>query len=193
MAERPPRRRESPGVRREQILDAAEQVLLERGLASATMADVAAAAGVAKGTVYLYYESKADLLAELRARYLDRFVSALAAPQGRTRSAAGAINQFVEGLFDFSVANRALHHLLFHEAGYSEDDAFAGARVLLAGLIAAGSSSGEFDVVDEALTTEFIMHGVHGALVSVLQDTTPDRRRFVARTSWLVKRTLTTP
>ena len=195
MAERPPRRRESPDVRREQILDAAEHVLLERGLSSATMADVATRAGVAKGTVYLYYESKAELLAELRVRYLDRFATALTMPQGRPRprSAAGAINHFIEGLFDFSVANQGLHHLLFHEAGFSEQDAFAGARALLGELIASGSSTGDFDVADEAFTTDFIIHGVHGALVSVLHDPKPDRRRFVTRTGQLVKRTLTKP
>src|SRR5215210_7257384 len=59
---RQPRRR-PPDVRREQILDAAERVLVERGLATTTMADVAGAAAVAKGTVYLYFESKAGLRA----------------------------------------------------------------------------------------------------------------------------------
>jgi AcrR family transcriptional regulator len=39
------RRRELPEVRREQILDAAAQVFLDRGLAEATMAEVAEAAG----------------------------------------------------------------------------------------------------------------------------------------------------
>ena len=39
------RRRELPEVRREQILDAAARVFLDRGLAEATMADVAPRVG----------------------------------------------------------------------------------------------------------------------------------------------------
>ena len=70
-------------VRREQLLDAAEQVLVARGLRSTTVADVAAAAGVAKGTTYLYFASKDDLLAGLRARYLERFAAALDARPAR--------------------------------------------------------------------------------------------------------------
>jgi AcrR family transcriptional regulator len=193
MAERPPRRRESPEVRREQILDAAERALLDQGLAATTMADVAATAGVAKGTVYLYYESKAELLAALRTRYLDRFAHALTTPHARSKSASTAINHFIEGLFDFSVANRALHHLLFHEAGYSEDDALAGARLLLGEFIAAGAAAGEFDVADQNITTDFVLHGIHGALVNALHDARPDRRQFVARAGQLVRRTLSKP
>jgi AcrR family transcriptional regulator len=66
-------RRQSPDVRREQILDAAQRVLLERGLRATTVADVVDAAGVAKGTMYLYFRSKDELLAGLRARYLDDY------------------------------------------------------------------------------------------------------------------------
>src|SRR5262249_14251224 len=68
------RRRESPDVRRTQILDGAAQVLVEQGI-DASMAEVAEVAGVAKGTVYLYFASKAELLAELRDLYLERFAA----------------------------------------------------------------------------------------------------------------------
>ena len=70
------RRRRPADERVGQLLDAAESVLLERGLATTTIADVAEAAGVAKGTVYLYFGSKDALLAGLRARHLGRFVEA---------------------------------------------------------------------------------------------------------------------
>src|SRR5215468_2981438 len=68
------RRREAPDIRRTQILDGAARALVERGI-DASMAEVADVAGVAKGTVYLYFASKAELLAELRARYLERFAA----------------------------------------------------------------------------------------------------------------------
>jgi TetR/AcrR family transcriptional regulator len=47
--------------RREEILDAAQRVFFERGLAVATMDEIAETAELSKGTLYLYYKSKEDL------------------------------------------------------------------------------------------------------------------------------------
>jgi AcrR family transcriptional regulator len=51
-------------------VDCATQVFIEQGYARTQMADVAAALGVAKGTLYLYVESK-EALFDLVARYAD--------------------------------------------------------------------------------------------------------------------------
>ena len=126
-------------------------MLVERGLAAATMADVAEAAAVAKGTVYLYFESKAELLAGLRAR-----------------------------------ANHALHHVLFHEAGFGEADAFTRARAVMADLVEAGRASGELTVADPALATDFLLHGLHGVLVTATHHPRSQRRRLVAGVSELI-------
>jgi TetR/AcrR family fatty acid metabolism transcriptional regulator len=52
----------SPGPKRDVILRAAIDVFADRGYFNAQVADVARAAGVAAGTVYLYFRSKDDLL-----------------------------------------------------------------------------------------------------------------------------------
>jgi len=49
-------------ARRAQILDAAGEVFAEKGFHSATIRDVARAAGVADGTIYNYFKNKNDLL-----------------------------------------------------------------------------------------------------------------------------------
>ena len=59
-----------PDDRLERLVDCAAQVFIEQGYARTQMADVAAALGVAKGTVYLYVESK-EALFDLVARYAD--------------------------------------------------------------------------------------------------------------------------
>ncbi|WP_246723544.1 TetR/AcrR family transcriptional regulator [Rhizobium sp. ARZ01] len=69
----PPGRRaagEDP-VKREQILDGAKRVFMEQGFDAASMNDITRAAGVSKGTIYVYFENKEDLFAELiqRERY----------------------------------------------------------------------------------------------------------------------------
>src|SRR5205809_4515549 len=51
-----------PGAKKDAILRAAIDVFAERGYFNAQVADVARAAGVAAGTVYLYFRSKDDLL-----------------------------------------------------------------------------------------------------------------------------------
>jgi TetR/AcrR family transcriptional regulator len=48
-------------ARRSQILDAAELIFQAKGLGQATMDDIAKAAELAKGTIYLYYRNKDEL------------------------------------------------------------------------------------------------------------------------------------
>jgi AcrR family transcriptional regulator len=56
------RRKVDPALRRRNILDAARQVFARKGFAAATIPEIAALAGVASGTIYLYYPNKRELL-----------------------------------------------------------------------------------------------------------------------------------
>ena len=56
--------------RREEILDAAQRVFVEKGLTTATVDDIAIAAELSKGTLYLYFESKEDIYIALMMRGL---------------------------------------------------------------------------------------------------------------------------
>jgi AcrR family transcriptional regulator len=49
--------------RRGEILNAARRVFASRGFAAATVDEIAREAGIAKGTIYLYYRSKGDVYA----------------------------------------------------------------------------------------------------------------------------------
>lgn len=171
-------RTQPPDVRREQLLDAAERVLLERGLRATTVADVASTAGVAKGTMYLYFRSRDELLAGLRSRYLERSLAVLDRRRGPARA---RVRRLVTGLVEVAAANPELHHVLFHEAGFSESDAFAAVRERLVGLLSAGAAEGDVAVDDPGLTASFVLHGVHGALVEVLHGHPRRGRRSVAR------------
>src|SRR5918911_1345689 len=70
------RRAESPSVpgKREAILRAAIDVFADRGFFNAQVADVARAAGVAAGTVYLYFRSKDDLLVSIFERTMREWI-----------------------------------------------------------------------------------------------------------------------
>jgi TetR/AcrR family fatty acid metabolism transcriptional regulator len=74
---RRPRAGASPPAapKREAILRAATDVFAGRGFFNAQVADVARAAGVAAGTVYLYFRSKDDLLASIFERTMREALS----------------------------------------------------------------------------------------------------------------------
>ncbi len=52
-------------VTRQKLFEASMELIGERGAASVTMDEIAAAAGVSKGTVYYNFGSKSDLIAQL--------------------------------------------------------------------------------------------------------------------------------
>jgi AcrR family transcriptional regulator len=58
-------RKAEPAARRDAILDAALTVYAERGFEAARLDDVAVRAGVAKGTLYLYFKDKEALFEEV--------------------------------------------------------------------------------------------------------------------------------
>jgi len=61
--------------KREAILRAAASVFAEKGFFNAKVADIAKAAGVADGTVYLYFKNKDDVLHSLFDRAMEEFIA----------------------------------------------------------------------------------------------------------------------
>ncbi len=68
---------EDKEARRHALLDAAETLFLRHPDRVASVAEVAEAAGLAKGTVYLYFPSKEEMLLALHERHVARFFAAL--------------------------------------------------------------------------------------------------------------------
>ncbi len=103
--------------RRAEILDAAYRVFAERGFEQATMAEIAAVAGVAKGTLYLYYPSKQDIYdAALRQSAVD--VDALTqAALGRARTASEKIQAFIETKLRYFEEHRDFFRMSEREFG----------------------------------------------------------------------------
>ena len=70
----PPRRKLSKVERREQILDAALRAFLHGGYEGTHVSQIVAEAGVARGTFYLYFQSKHEVFAALVERMLGIFL-----------------------------------------------------------------------------------------------------------------------
>ena len=67
--EEPRARRE---VRRQELIDAAVAVFSAKGVAAASVDDIVRAAGVAKGTFYLYFATKDDAVNAVAASMVER-------------------------------------------------------------------------------------------------------------------------
>ncbi|HEX2285720.1 MAG TPA: TetR/AcrR family transcriptional regulator [Mycobacterium sp.] len=93
------RRKEKQAQTRAALVEAAREVLAERGLADTSLDGIAARAGYTKGAVYANFTSKEELyLALLDERFageLERLTSALAGVEPPTEEARGAAREFM--------------------------------------------------------------------------------------------------
>ena len=91
-----PSRADKTAFRREAILAAALEEFAARGFAAARLEDVAARAGVGKGTIYLHFRDKEALFQELVTTMLVPFIANLEAPP----PAGAPIRMVIEHLID---------------------------------------------------------------------------------------------
>lgn len=99
----PARPRRAGGDKRERILDAAVRVFAKSGFHTTRVSDVAKAAGVADGTIYLYFDSKEALLVSLYEDRVDRLLAYMREelPKQRTsRERLGRVIQLQLGILE---------------------------------------------------------------------------------------------
>jgi AcrR family transcriptional regulator len=181
-----------PEARREAILAGARRALLRGGLERTTMDEVAAAAGVAKGTPYLYFSSKAELVAAVRRQYgeeLVRHAGGLLEPGAPPdEPAAERLERFAASIFDFAVKNQQLHHLLFHETGASEEEQLQPVVDIVARFLEDAMAAGELRPGEPRFLASVVVSGAHAAMMPSLHQAAPDRTAFVALTRDLIDR-----
>ena len=104
-----PRRyhRLNPAERRDQILDAANELFAERGYGEVTIDDVAKSAGVARGLVHHYFGGRKEVYLALVERLGALREDQLCAPEGRT--ARERVADTVSRWLDWTEANRTIY------------------------------------------------------------------------------------
>ncbi|HEY2473825.1 MAG TPA: TetR/AcrR family transcriptional regulator [Candidatus Cybelea sp.] len=96
---RPRIRRRRKEQRPGEILDAALRIFAQSGFAGTKLDDVAAAAGIGKGTIYLYFETKEDLFrAVVRQLFLSNFETLRQLVPVEGSSAHAILRRFAERL-----------------------------------------------------------------------------------------------
>ena len=88
--------RSRDGNKKAQILDAATIEIASRGFHKTTVAQIAKRAGVADGTIYLYFRNKEEVLFSLFDRAMGRYITEGQAQARRATSAKDKLKRIVE-------------------------------------------------------------------------------------------------
>jgi AcrR family transcriptional regulator len=107
----------SEDERRGRLIQAAEDVFLERGYGLATMDDVSRRAGMSKKTIYQLFSTKQALFAALIAQYTEHLMTPIKSDDG-TRGPRAVLEDFLRQLARFVLSPRqvAMHRLVISEA-----------------------------------------------------------------------------
>lgn len=95
------------------LLDAAEEVFAEKGFTTATLDDIAYAAGYTKGAIYKHFTAKEDLFLAVSDRYWRRYFDNFAEVMSAARQVgAGELDEIAERWRRLSVDRGAQHAAL---------------------------------------------------------------------------------
>lgn len=99
------------------ILEAARGVFAMKGFNEATVDDIANAAGVAKGTVYLYYRSKKEIYFAALKSGLEQMYVALDERLGAESTTEGKLRAFIAVKLEYFDENRDFFKIYYSELG----------------------------------------------------------------------------
>ncbi len=166
-ATKPRPRTKPPEERRDELMNAALRLFLKQRVGSTTIEQITSGADVAKGTFYLYFSSKEDLLAALGQRFAQELLAGIKAAiaakpaedwKGKLATWARA---GVAGYLD----SIRLHDVVF--AGSHRPPTRKGLvdNIIidhLCGLLHAGAAAGAWTIDDPRSTAVFLFSGLHG-------------------------------
>jgi AcrR family transcriptional regulator len=150
-----PPRSHDPERKRQELVESAASAFAERGFRRTTIDDIAQRAGVAKGTVYLYFKDKEDLFYATFEWFNQQSMAYAGPAMAAAGDTASRLRALAESAARFMVENRQWYPLTLEvwSAAGSQDarQRFADAmrelydeyRQATAAIIAGGQSSGE--------------------------------------------------
>jgi len=158
---------------RDSILDATDRLLARFGYRKMTVEDIAAEAGIGKGTIYLHFSSKEEVVLSHVDRIVDRLKQQHLAVIARSENTAperirqmllarvlfrfDSIQHYTQSLNDLLAALRS--GLLARRAKYFEEEAQVFAEVLTE-----GRGSGEFQFENALTTARALLEATNGLL-----------------------------
>jgi TetR/AcrR family fatty acid metabolism transcriptional regulator len=139
-----------PEGKRERILDAAVKVFAAEGFYNAKVSQIAQAAGVADGTIYLYFKSKDDLLINLFEDRMERVNANLREALATASSSIDRLRRIVKLHLELVEQNRDMAEVISVELRQSSkfireyaNPKFAEFLRTIAGAVVEGQRAGE--------------------------------------------------
>lgn len=161
-----PAARRRKAARPQELVDAALTLFVEKGFAATRLDDIARAAGVSKGTVYLYFANKEALFeAVIREGILPVLAQGEAIAAAHAGSAAALLRDLLLGWWCQLGGTRlgGVPKLMIAEARnfpevarFYHEQVIVRGRSLMAGAISRGVASGEFRAVDVDVAVDVI-------------------------------------
>ncbi len=105
------RRKKEKELRRQAILESAKKVFLEKGIEKSTISDIANDCQLARGTLYLYFKNKNELILSLYLMRLKDLAAYLEQKIADQTSCIDKIIRFYRALYTFYKENPAYLHL----------------------------------------------------------------------------------
>jgi AcrR family transcriptional regulator len=175
------------GIMRESLYEATIAVLGAHGIDGLTMDRVASEAGIAKGSLYRYFQSKRDLLEFVHARLIDPIVRNLEEVVASQQPAVVKLAEHLRVLLDHVAQHVQVHRLLFED-----DSALAilhsskrrGLQIAcerLAKVIEQGIAEGAFRRSDPLMLAVMYLGLCRGVLESQPELETPEQRKELHR------------
>ncbi|MCO6055102.1 TetR family transcriptional regulator [Pseudomonas sp. MOB-449] len=119
------RTKEEAEETRVQILDATERVFHEKGVSRASLAEIAAAAGVSRGAIYWHFENKTDLFQAMLERiHMPLEELARASESEDEPDPLGRMHQLLVRLLkrvELDPQSRRIHEILRHKVEYTKE------------------------------------------------------------------------
>ncbi|RLJ68022.1 TetR/AcrR family transcriptional regulator [Sulfurisoma sediminicola] len=177
-----------------ELLAAALEVFAEKGFAATRLEEIAARAGVSKGTVYLYFESKEALFKAAIETAMTPAVEAVEAiANDPTRPAAEMLRCFVVGWWERIGTTQlgAVPKILVAESGnfpevarWFHETIISRAQRAVARLIQIGIERGEFHPVDPMLAARVVFSPMFAIIIwrrafGHFMPDLPEPRRFL--------------
>jgi len=100
-----------------EILEAARKVFARKGFAAATVDEIAEAAGVAKGTVYLYFKSKREIYMHALRQGISGLIEQTAREMDASPDPTGKLRAFIYTRLRHAEANRDFVRIYHSEFG----------------------------------------------------------------------------
>lgn len=172
------RRFEKKLAARRRIVEATRKIVAQGGFQAASVAEIARAADVATGAVYLHFADKDTLLSEVFRLLTAREVEAVAEAAARGRTARERLRSAVEAFVARSIRGRRQAYALIAEPASPAIEAerivvrAAFARVF-ANIVDAGIMQREFPEQDPAVAAAGIIGAITEALVRPLSPERP--------------------